>query len=114
MRRSRSPTSFCSGSTAFRLSSLRLEVRDLALELLELLRRGPPLGNLEAQRIELLLPDGEIGADRRLVEVVVGRKRCDGEDGEEADLVVPRDLFEVQLHGCLTAWPAGSPARAQG
>ena len=90
MRRNRSATSFCSGSTAFRLSSRAFELGDLLAELVQLIRGRRSLRDGDAKRGQLLLTRGHFGLRRHGVKPVEAADEAEPQRDEEAHLAVPR------------------------
>ncbi len=80
----------------------RFEVLHLGAELGQLLRRREALVDVGAQRVELQLARGHVGAQRHLVVVVEGADAHHREDQEGDDLAVPGKFAETDIHGGYT------------
>ena len=99
MRRSRSPTSFSSGSTARKLSSRAFELADLPAELRAAAVRSPsPLLMSARTRRACVCSVGLRRLHVLHVVPVEAAQRRHGDGEEDADLRLPRQFVKTKIH----------------
>ena len=105
MRRRMSATSFSSGRTGAQALEPLFQLIDLVLELRQLASRRDAPVDIGAQRRQPRLTHGDVGLHLGHVEFPEPEDGEDADDDERADLRVPREFTERQIHdGCLLAY----------